>query len=88
MRIFILLDESGGEFYPTGVPASAWRAFLMLIAALACVGRLLGYEAHSPVRRPPRVRGGVAVVLAAGLAGTVVFALLRRRNGNRRSIYW
>ena len=88
LRIFILLDESGGEFYPTGVPASAWRAFLMLIAALARVGKLLGYEAHSSVRRPTRVRGRVAVVLAAGLAGTMLFALLRRRNGNRRSISW
>ncbi len=86
LRIFILLDEAGGEFYPTGVPASARSAFLMLIAALARVGKLLGYEAHSSVRRPTRVRGRVAVVLAAGLAGTMLFALLRRRNGNRRGI--
>jgi mannose-6-phosphate isomerase-like protein (cupin superfamily) len=86
LRIFILLDEAGGEIYPAGVPMRVWRAFLALVAAIARAGRLLGYEAHSPVRRPTGVRSRVAVVLAAGLAGTVVFALLRRRNGNRRII--
>jgi mannose-6-phosphate isomerase-like protein (cupin superfamily) len=86
LRILILLDEAGGEFYPAGVPMPVWRAFLTLVAAIARVGRLLGYEAHSAARRPTGVWGRVAVVLAAGLAGTVVFALLRRRSGNRRSI--
>lgn len=87
LRLLILLDEAGDEFYPTGVPASAWSAFLMVITALARVGKLLGYEAHSPARRPTMVRGrAAAVVLAAGLAGLVLFALLRRRSGNRRSI--
>jgi hypothetical protein len=81
--------EAPGGFAPRlggGVPASAWGAFLMVVAALARLGKLLGYEAHSPVRHPTGVRSRVAVVLAAGLAGTVVFALLRRRSGNRRSI--
>jgi hypothetical protein len=87
LRIFILLDEAGGEFYPARVPMPVWRAFLALVAALARLGKLLGYEAHSSVRRPTRVRGrAAAVVLAAGLAGTVLFALLRRTSGNRRSI--
>ena len=88
LRIFILLDEAGGEFYPTGVPASAWSAFLMLVAALARVGKLLGYEAHSPVRHPTRVRSRAAVVLVAVLAGTVLFALLWRRSKNRRIFSW
>jgi len=88
LRTLILLDEAGGEFYPAGVPMPVWRTFLALVAAIARVGKLLGYEAHSPVRRPTRVRERVAVVLAAGLAVTVLFALLRRRNGNRRSISW
>lgn len=82
LRIFILLDEAGAEFYPTGVPAPAWSAFLILVATLARVGRMLGYEAHSPERRSTRGRSRIAVVLA-GLAGTVLFALLRRRDGNR-----
>jgi hypothetical protein len=69
LRIFILLDEAGGEFYPAGVPMPVWRTFLALVAVLARVGKLLGYEAHSPVRRPTRVWGRVAVVVAAGLAG-------------------
>ena len=86
LRIFILLDEVGGEIYPAGVPMRVWRTFLALVAVLARVGKLLGYEAHSPVRRPTGVRSRVAVALAAGLAGTVLFALLRRRNGNRRII--
>jgi mannose-6-phosphate isomerase-like protein (cupin superfamily) len=86
LRLLILLDEAGGEFYPTGVPASAWRAFSMVVAALSRLGKLLGYEAHSPVRRPNRVRDRVAVVLVAGLALTVPLAWLRRRGGNRRSI--
>lgn len=86
LRIAILLDEAGGEFYPTGVPAPAWKIFLALVAALARVGKLLGYEARSPGRRPTRVRSRDVAVLTAGLAGTVLFALLRRRNGNRRGI--
>ena len=86
LRIFILLDEVGGEIYPAGVPMRLWRTFLALVAAIARAGRLLGYATHSPVRRPTGVRSRVAVALAAGLAGTVLFALLRRRNGNRRII--
>jgi mannose-6-phosphate isomerase-like protein (cupin superfamily) len=86
LRIFILLDEAGGEFYPAGVPMPVWRAFLTLVAALARLGKLLGYEAHSPVRRPTRVRDRVAVVFAAGLAGRILYALLRRRSGNRRTM--
>lgn len=86
LRIFILLDEAGGEFYPAGIPMPVWRAFLTLIAALAYVGRLLGYEAHSPERRSMRAGSTTAVVLAAGLAGTALLALLRLRKGNRRGI--
>ena len=49
LRIVILLDEAGGEFYPAGVPMPVWRASLRLVAALAYVGRLLGYDArHAP----------------------------------------
>jgi len=83
LRIFILLDESGDEFYPAGVPMPAWRALLTLVAALARVGRLLGYEAHSTERRPAEDRSKKVVgLLAAGSLAVLAFALLRRRGGS------
>jgi mannose-6-phosphate isomerase-like protein (cupin superfamily)/uncharacterized protein YndB with AHSA1/START domain len=56
LRIAILLDESGGEFYLIGIPMPVWRAFLTLIAALARVGRLLGYEAGHDAKAPRMMR--------------------------------
>ncbi len=83
LRIFILLDEAGDEFYPAGVPMLAWMAFLTLIAALARVGRLLGYEAHSTERHPAEDRSKKVVGLfAVGSLAVLAFALLRRRGGS------
>jgi quercetin dioxygenase-like cupin family protein len=83
LRIFILLDEAGGEFYPAGVPMPVWRALLTLIAALARAGRLLGYEAHSTERRPAEDRNKRVVgLLVAGSLSVLVFALLRQRGGS------
>jgi len=56
LRIFILLDESGGEFYPTGIPMPVWRTFLTLVAALARVGRLFGYEVGQGAKAPRTMR--------------------------------
>lgn len=87
LRILILLDEAEGEFYPTGIPAPAWRASLALVAALARVGKLLGYEARSPGRRPAEGRSRAAKFLAAVTAGAVLVVLLGRRGGNRRKMF-
>ncbi len=81
LRIAILLDETGDEFYPAGIPMPAWEAFLALISALARLGRMLGYDPHYPEK------GGSqgAKLVAAGLVGTVLFVLLRRRTSVRRA---
>jgi quercetin dioxygenase-like cupin family protein len=61
LRMAVLLDEVRDDFYMTQVPM---QALLSLFAALAPVGRLLGYE---PLQREgqegasPTIAGGVAV---------------------------
>lgn len=72
LRAAILLDEAGDEFYPTGIPEPMWTA---LLSALARLGRLLGYDP-----RDPRKSNSQAMkLIAVGLAGAVLVALLRRR---------
>ncbi|MDQ3659384.1 MAG: hypothetical protein M3338_06885 [Actinomycetota bacterium] len=56
---------------------------MTLIATLARVGRLLGFEAHSTERRPVDDRSKQVVgLLAAGSLAVLAFALLRRRGGS------
>jgi hypothetical protein len=52
-----------------------WTA---LLAALAGLGGLLGYDPHDPEKG----RRWAAKLLATGLAGAVLFALLRRQIGS------
>jgi mannose-6-phosphate isomerase-like protein (cupin superfamily) len=79
LRAAILLEEAGDEFYPTAIPEPVWTA---LISALARLGRMLGYDP----RHPERGGSQGAKLVAAGLAGAVLFALLRwRRDRDGRS---
>ncbi len=48
LQLAVLIDETGDMAYPTGIPMPVWRAFLGLFAALAFVGRRLGYRARYP----------------------------------------
>ncbi len=63
LRIAILLDESGGQFYPTGMPMPLWKAFLALVSALARIGKRLGYEAERGSKAPRTVRIERSVVV-------------------------
>ncbi|MBA2694226.1 MAG: cupin domain-containing protein [Rubrobacter sp.] len=87
LRIAILLDEAGREFYFIGVPLPVWNAFRTLVAALSRVGRMLGYETRSPEHRPSNDRRKAVAFLAVGLAGTALFAWLRRRDGSHRRTF-
>lgn len=96
LRLAVLLDESRDDFYPTRIPMPVWKASLALNAALARVGRLLGYDdgyaglEHVPEARrsgPARMSGGGAAFLATGSLAVLAFALLRRSRG-RRKILW
>jgi quercetin dioxygenase-like cupin family protein len=79
LRLSILLDGSRDDFYPTRIPVPAWKAVLVLNAALARAGRSLGYDdGRTAVGRP--VRAGL---LAAGTLAALVFA--RRRGRGRRA---
>lgn len=53
LQLAALVDETGDMFYPAGMPVSAWKASLRLFAALAFVGRLLGYRARYPENENP-----------------------------------
>ena len=48
LQLAVLLAETGDMAYPTEIPVPVWRAFLALSAALASLGRLLGYRARYP----------------------------------------
>ncbi len=48
LQLAALLDETADMFYFTGLPLPVWRASLALFAALAFVGRALGYRARYP----------------------------------------
>lgn len=76
LRMAMLLDEARADFYMTQLPM---QALLRLFAALAPIGRLLGYE---PLRSEARrgvlttMRGGIA--LGSGLL-FLMFLILRWR---------
>lgn len=93
LRLAVLLDGSRNDFYSTQIPNLVWKAALALNAALARVGRSLGYdegcegpehfsEGRSGGRAgtPRQKAASLAVVSLAALA----FALLRRRRKYRR----
>jgi quercetin dioxygenase-like cupin family protein len=76
LRMAVLLGETSDDFYMTQWPM---QALLRLFAALAPIGRLLGYE---PLRSEPR--RGVLTTMGRGVAvGSVLLFLmlviLRRR---------
>jgi quercetin dioxygenase-like cupin family protein len=48
LQLAVLAHEVGGWFYYTGVPKPVWKALFAPVAALAFVGRLLGYRACYP----------------------------------------
>ena len=48
LQLAVLIDETGDMFYPIGMPTPVWKATLAFFAALARVGRLLGYRARYP----------------------------------------
>jgi mannose-6-phosphate isomerase-like protein (cupin superfamily) len=48
LQLAVLVDATGDMFYPTGIPMPVLKAFLALFAALAFVGRALGYRARYP----------------------------------------
>ena len=48
LQLVVLVHEVGGWFYYTGVPKPVWKALFAPVAALAFVGRLLGYRARYP----------------------------------------
>jgi quercetin dioxygenase-like cupin family protein len=48
LQLAVLVDEVGGWFYYTGVPKPVWKALFAPVAALAFVGKLLGYRARYP----------------------------------------
>jgi quercetin dioxygenase-like cupin family protein len=94
LRLAVLLDGSREDFYSTQIPLPVWRAGLALNAALARVGRSLGYDDGYPgmehaagLRRGGRARtsGGKAVFLATGSLAVLAFALLRWRREYRRA---
>ena len=90
LRIAILLDGSRDDFYSTQIPTPAWRAFLALNAALARVGRLIGYDKDYPGRVPEARRSGPARIFGAKAAflatgSLAALALLRRRMRRRRT---
>jgi quercetin dioxygenase-like cupin family protein len=68
LRMAVLLDDVKDDFYMTRAPA---QVLLRMFAALAPVGRLLGYE---PLRSESR--RGVAPKAAAGIAAGSVLLLL------------
>lgn len=76
LRAGILLHETGDEFYPTALPEPVWTA---AISALARLGRALGYDPRDPEKGGSRG----AKLMAAVLAGVVLFALLRRTSARR-----
>lgn len=94
LRIAILLDGSRDDFYPTQIPMPVWKASLALNAALARVGRSLGYDdgyagrEHAPEARrggPTKIPGGKTAFLATVSLVVLTFALRRRGRGRRRT---
>ncbi len=94
LRIVVLLNGSRDDFYPTQIPMPVWKASLLVNAALARVGRSLGYDdgyagqEHVPEARrggPTKIPGGKTVFLATGSLAVLTFALLRRGRGRRRT---
>ena len=92
LRLSMLLDGFRDDFYPTRIPMPAWKAALVLNAALARAGRSLGYDDDRPgtedVRyrdegRPAGGRIARAGLLAAGTLAALVFA---GRRGRRRRV--
>ena len=63
LRMAVLLDETRDDFYMTQVPV---QALLSLFAALAPIGRLLGYE---PLRSEAR-RGVLTTILGSVAVGS------------------
>ncbi|MGH3088294.1 MAG: SRPBCC family protein [Rubrobacteraceae bacterium] len=59
MRLAILVDESKNDFYSTGMPMVAWRAFMVPFAALARVAGLFGYGVGDS--EPVRIEHSVVV---------------------------
>lgn len=73
LRMAMLLDEASDDFYMTQLPM---QVLLRLFAALAPIGRLLGYEPlRSEARRGVLTRGGrqmtkVELTIAVHHSGT------------------
>lgn len=91
LRLSILLDGSRDDFYPTRIPMPAWEVVLALNAALARVGRSLGYDDGIPPKKDVRARAegrpagrrtARPGLLAAGTLAALVFAW-RRGRGRR-----
>lgn len=77
LRIAMLLDEARSDFY-----MSRWHAQVLLraFAALAPIGRLLGYEPlRSEAGRGMLAKAGKGIALGSGLLLLMLFALRWRR---------
>ena len=61
LQLAVLLDETADMFYFTGLPLPVWRASLALFAALASVGRRLGYRARYPEYGGPKYCRGTGI---------------------------
>src|SRR5829696_2668355 len=73
LRMAVLLDEARADFYMTSWPK---QALLRAFAALAPVGRLLGYE---PLQSEGRRGVSTAVVGGVAVGGGLLFLMLLRR---------
>jgi quercetin dioxygenase-like cupin family protein len=82
LRMAVLLDEVRADFYMTQAPM---QALLRLFAALAPVGRLLGYE---PLQSEGQRGASTTVVWGVAVGGGLLFLMLYmlwRRRHLRRS---
>jgi quercetin dioxygenase-like cupin family protein len=70
LRMAVLLDEARADFYMTQAPI---QALLRLFAALAPIGRLLGYE---PLQSEGRRGASTAVVGDVAVGGGLLFLTL------------
>jgi hypothetical protein len=79
LRMAVLLDEARADFYMTSWPK---QALLRAFAALAPIGRLLGYE---PLQSEGRRGVSTAVVVGVVVGGGLLFLMLLRRRHLRTS---
>jgi hypothetical protein len=78
LRMAVLLDEARADFYMTSWPK---QALLRAFAALAPIGRLLGYEPlQSEGRRGASTAVVVGVVVGGGLLFLMLYMLWRRKH--------